>query len=99
MNYKKLAALYESGTGKYANAKKMGRTYQSIQGIIRKESDLKVSTLEKIAHFYNVPVGYFFDEAEADGQQAKDVEIARLEGKIEALERIIEDFRLTVIKD
>lgn len=97
MNYKKLAALYETEKGKYATAKQMGTTYQSIQNIIKKGSDFKISTLEKVARHYNVPVGYFFDEVEADGQQAKDVEIAYLKGKIEVLERIVKDFRLKVV--
>ena len=99
MNYEKLAALYESEDGKYANAKKMGTTYQSIQNIIKKQADFKVSTLEKIARYYNVPVGYFFDEAEADSRQRRDAEIAFLKGKVEALERVIENFRLTLVRE
>ena len=88
MNTNKLSKLFESSKDKYGDAKKMGATYQSITNIIN-GSDPHVSTLERIAKFYNVPVGYFFDEAEADGRQSHEVEIANLKGQIEGLKEAI----------
>lgn len=88
MNTGKLKKLFNSSTDRYGDARKMGTTYQNISRIID-GADLKVSTLEGIAKFYNVPVGYFFDEAEADGRKSHDVEIAKLKGQIEGLKEAI----------
>lgn len=90
MNTKKLSKLFEASTDKYGDARKMGTSYQTIQNILD-GSDLKVSTLEGIAKFYNVPVGYFFDEAEADGRSAHEVEIAKLKGQIKGLKDAIRE--------
>lgn len=91
MNTEKLRQLFEASTDKYGDARKMGTCYQAIVNILN-GSDPKVSTIEKIARFYNVPVGYFFDEAEADGRQSHEVEIASLKGQIkgyqDALDRL-----------
>lgn len=62
MNIEKLRALFEKSTDKYGNAKEMGTTYQTLYNLIYKGSICKVDLLEKIAAFYRVPVGYFFDE-------------------------------------
>lgn len=62
MNIGKLRALFEKSTDKYGDAKEMGTTYQTLYNLIYKGSICKVDLLEKIAAFYRVPVGYFFDE-------------------------------------
>lgn len=86
MNTDKLRKLFEASTDKYGDAKKMGTTYQNIYNIISGRTDPRVSTLEGIAKFYKVPVGYFFDEATADGQSAHEVEIAYLKGQIKGMQ-------------
>lgn len=88
MNIKKLQQLFEASTDKYGDARKMGTTYQNIMKILD-GADVRVSTLEGIARFYNVPVGYFFDEAEADGRKTHEVEIASLKGQIKGLKEAI----------
>ena len=88
MNKGKLKKLFDASTDKYGDARKMGTTYQTLQNILR-GADFKVSTLEGIAKFYGVPVGYFFDEAEADGRQKKEREIERLKGQIEGLREAV----------
>ncbi len=88
MNTKKLSKLFEGSTDKYGDARKMGTTYQTIQNIID-GADPRASTLERIAKFYNVPVGYFFDEAEADGRKTHEVEIANLRGQVKGLKEAI----------
>ena len=62
MNIEKLKALFEKSPDKYGDAKQMGTTYQSLYNLIYKGSTCKVDLLERIAAFYRVPVGYFFDE-------------------------------------
>ena len=62
MNVEKLKALFEKSKDKYGDAKQMGTTYQTLYNLIYKGSICKVDLLEKIAAFYRVPVGYFFDE-------------------------------------
>lgn len=62
MNIEKLRTLFEKSTDKYGDAKEMGTTYQTLYNLIYKGSICKVDLLEKIAAFYRVPVGYFFDE-------------------------------------
>lgn len=62
MNIEKLRALFEKSIDKYGDAKEMGTTYQTLYNLIYKGSICKVDLLEKIAAFYRVPVGYFFDE-------------------------------------
>ncbi|MCM1078529.1 MAG: helix-turn-helix transcriptional regulator [Bacteroidales bacterium] len=62
MNVDKLRSLFEQSTDKYATAKEIGTSYQSMYNILYKGSVPKVDLLEKIAKHYNVPVGYFFDE-------------------------------------
>lgn len=96
MNIKKLQKLFEASTDKYGDAKKMGTTYQNIQNIISGKSDPKVSTIEGIAKFYGVPVGYFFDEATADGQSNHEVEIARLQGELKGMKEAIDQLGLSL---
>ena len=102
MNVDKLRRLFEKSTDKYGDARKMGTTYQAIKNILN-GADPKVSTLEGIARFYNVPVGYFFDEAEADGRQSHELEIENLKGQIkglqDALDRIGYDLHGLIIND
>ena len=62
MNIEKLKDLFEKSSDKYGAAKEMGTTYQTLYNLIYKGSICKVDLLEKIASFYHVPVGYFFDE-------------------------------------
>ena len=88
MNTQKLKILFDASTDKYGDAKKMGTTYQAITNIIN-GADPRASTLERIAKYYNVPVGYFFDEAEADGRKSHEVEIAKLKGQVQGLKEAI----------
>lgn len=95
MNIDKIRALFEASTDKYGDARKMGITYQSLTSFLKKGGDIKVSTLEGIAKFYKVPVGYFFDEAEADGssRERKTIdkqkkEIERLKGQIKGMQDV-----------
>ena len=96
MNTDKLRKLFENSTDKYGDARKMGTTYQNIQNIISGKSDPKVSTIEGIAKFYGVPVGYFFDEATADGRSKQEVEIARLKGQIKGMKEAIDCLGLSL---
>lgn len=102
MNTDKLRKLYEASTDKYGDARKMGTSYQAIINIIN-GTDPKVSTLEKIAKYYGVPVGYFFDEAEADGRTRHEIEISELKGQIkgyqDALDRLGFSTRGLIIDD
>lgn len=93
MNKDKLKALFEASHDKYADAKRMGTTYQTITNVLYRGADLKVGTLEKIANFYNVPVGYFFDEAEANGKKVSQAETERLKAKIEGLKEALKLLR------
>ena len=62
MNVEKLKNLYSSCTDKYGAAQAMGTTYQTLYNIIYKGSVCKVDLLQRIAQYFKVPVGYFFDE-------------------------------------
>ncbi len=62
MNVERLKALFEKSKDKYADAREIGTTYQTIYNILYKGSNCKVDLLKKIADFYKVPIGYFFDE-------------------------------------
>ena len=84
MNIDKLKSLFEASKDKYGDAEKIGVTYEAIRKILA-GSDPKVSTIEKIAKYYNVPVGYFFDEAEANGKTVNQLEIENLKGQIKGL--------------
>jgi transcriptional regulator with XRE-family HTH domain len=66
MNTGKLKVLFEKSKDKYADAKLIGTTYQTMYNILYKDSVCKVDLLEKIAKFYRVPIGYFFDEEKVD---------------------------------
>lgn len=102
MNTEKLRQLFEASTDKYGDARKMGTTYQTIQKILN-GNDSKVSTIEKIARYYGVPVGYFFDEASADGLSSHELEIAELKGQIKSyqdtLDRLGFSMRGLIIDD
>ena len=89
MNTSKLKALFDKSKDKYGDAKLMGTTYQNLTKFFKEGTDIKVSTLEKIAAFYHVPVGYFFDEADTSGHQEKDLEIERLKAQVQALKDVI----------
>lgn len=88
MNRERLKKLFESSKDKRSDAKKMGLTAEGIRNIID-GADARISSIEAIAKFYNVPVGYFFDEAEADGRSSHEVEIAKLKGEIKGLKEAI----------
>jgi transcriptional regulator with XRE-family HTH domain len=66
MNTEKLRTLFEKSRDKYADSKLIGTTYQTMYNIIYKDSICKIDLLEKIARFYKVPIGYFFDEEKND---------------------------------
>lgn len=59
MNVEKLKKLFESSKDKYSDSKEIGTTYQTMYNIIYKGSVCKVDLMERIANFYQVPVGYF----------------------------------------
>lgn len=90
MNIDKLRVLFEASKNKYSDAEQMGTTYQNMKKLINKGGDMKVSTLEGIAKFYGVPVGYFFDEADANGRQAHELEIEHLKGQIKGMQDAID---------
>lgn len=85
MDINRLKTLWEQSTDKYGDAKRIGTTYQTMYNIIYRERPFKTDLLEKIARFYGVPVGYFFDETDAEGVPEKDRRITFLEGKVEAM--------------
>lgn len=62
MNIERLKTLFEKSTDKYGDAKRMETTYQTLYNLIYKGTVCRVDLLERIAAFYRVPVGYFFDE-------------------------------------
>jgi len=69
MNTDKLRVVFEKSNDKYADSKAIGTTYQTMYNIIYRKSICKVDLIEKIANFYKVPVGYFFDEENVDINQ------------------------------
>lgn len=89
MNIEKLRKLFEATKDKHGEARKMGVAYQTIQNILN-GADPKVSTIESIARYYGVPVGYFFDEAEADGRKAYELEIEHLKGQIHGMQDVFD---------
>lgn len=90
MNTSKLKQLLDTCPDKRAACREMGTTYQTVLNVIN-GADLRVSTLEGIANYFNVPIGYFFDEASADGKAAHEVEIANLKGQIKGLKDAIRE--------
>ena len=93
MNVGRLIVLWEQSKDKYGDAEKIGTTYQTMYNIIYKRRPFKVDLLEKIAKFYHVPIGYFFDETDAKGVAEEDRRIAFLEGKVKALQETLRFFR------
>lgn len=93
MNTDKLRALFEKSEDKYADAQKIGTTYQSMYNIIYKGSVCKVDLLQKIATFYKVPIGYFFDEDIdlSNNKLTRELDLAHQE--IEKLRKEIEELR------
>ena len=83
MNTEKLKVLFEKSDDKYADSQKIGTTYQTMYNIIYKGSVCKVDLLQKIASFYKVPVGYFFDEEPISSNE--DITINKLKKEIELL--------------
>jgi hypothetical protein len=62
MNVDRLRELFEKSNDRYVDAKNIGTSYQTMYNIIYKGSMCKVDLLKRIADYYKVPVGYFFDE-------------------------------------
>jgi transcriptional regulator with XRE-family HTH domain len=90
MNAEKLKILFEKSKDKYADSKLIGTTYQTMYNIIYKDSICKVDLLEKIAKFYKVPVGYFFDEEKSDNNENDLLnELDSLKQEVERLNKII----------
>lgn len=90
MNTEKLRLFFESSGDKYADAKSIGTTYQTMYNIIYKGSVCKVDLLQKIARFYNVPVGYFFDEDTLSPSDTITKELYEAREKIKSLEKELE---------
>lgn len=99
MDVERLKKLFESSTDKYGDAERMGVTYEALRRIMS-GGDLKVSTLEKIARYYEKPVSYFFDEVTVDKkrerQGAKQLEIERLKGQIKGMQDAIDRLGLSL---
>lgn len=93
MNVERLKALWEKSTDKYGDAEEIGTTYQTMYNIIYKRRPFRVDLLEKIAKFYHVPVGYFFDETDAKGLPEKEKRIVFLEGKVKAMQETLRIFK------
>ena len=93
MNVGRLKTLWERSTDKYGDAEKIGTTYQTMYNIIYKCRPFKVDLLEKIAKFYHVPIGYFFDETDAKGLPEKEKRIVFLEGKVKAMQETLRIFK------
>ena len=94
MNIEKLKELFESSDDKYADSQRIGTTYQTMYNIIYKGSVCKVDLLQKIALFYKVPVGYFFDDPVVSTQDellSRELDTAKKE--IERLRKEIEELR------
>jgi transcriptional regulator with XRE-family HTH domain len=89
MNTDRLRKLFEKSNNRHGDARKIGVSYETMMKILDGR-DLKVSTLEKIAKFYNVPVGYFFDEADADGWSEQQLQIENMKGQIKGMQETLD---------
>ena len=95
MNVEKLKNLYSQCSDKYAAASEMGTTYQTLYNIIYKGSVCKVDLLKRIANYFNVSVGYFFDEIDDSslihetGKSSIEGMISLLQKKDEQMDRLI----------
>lgn len=94
MNAGKLKVLFEKSDDKYADSQKIGTTYQTMYNIIYKGSVCKVDLLQKIASFYKVPVGYFFDEEPISSNEDITNELNIAYQEINKLKKEIELLRL-----
>lgn len=61
MNLNKLKALCEAKGARSELIRKAGISRPTLDAILS-GGDFKVTTLEKIANAFNLPIGYFFDE-------------------------------------
>lgn len=94
MNIDKLKKLFENSDDKYADSQKIGTTYQTMYNIIYKGSMCKVDLLQKIASFYKVPVGYFFDEEQKHTSEDVTSKLNVAYQEIDRLKKEIEILRL-----
>lgn len=94
MNTDKLKTLFENSDDKYSDSQKIGTTYQTMYNIIYKGSMCKVDLLQKIASFYKVPVGYFFDEEQVASNEDITSKLDIAYQEIERLKKEIEMLRL-----
>lgn len=94
MNTEKLKVLFEKSDDKYADSQKIGTTYQTMYNIIYKGSVCEVDLLQKIASFYKVPVGYFFDEEPISSNEDITNELNIAYQEINKLKKEIELLRL-----
>lgn len=94
MNIDKLKKLFEDSDDKYADSQKIGTTYQTMYNIIYKGSMCKVDLLQKIASFYKVPVGYFFDEEQKHTNEDVTSKLNVAYQEIDRLKKEIEILRL-----
>lgn len=94
MNIQKLKDLFEASDDKYADSQKIGTTYQTMYNIIYKGSLCKVDLLQKIANFYKLPVGYFFDDYDYyNKDESLSRELDKAKKEIERLRKEIEELR------
>jgi len=94
MNVEKLKVLFEKSDDKYSDSQKIGTTYQTMYNIIYKGSVCKVDLLQKIASFYKVSVGYFFDEEPISSNEDVTSELNIAYQEIDKLKKEIELLRL-----
>jgi len=93
MNVEKIKKLYESLASKLDNFEKIGIKRQTFYDILTQKTQTKVDNLEKIAVYFNKPVGYFFDEPDARELEKENIELRK---DVEKLSEKIGDLRETI---
>ena len=68
MNIKKIISLYENSDKKERVFEEMGIKKTTFHDIINGKTNTSVQNIEKIAKYFGVPIGYFFDEENGNNQ-------------------------------
>jgi len=100
MNYEKIKKLYESSGKKQDFFEKIDIKQSTFYDILAKRNQIRVENLEKIAKYFDKPVGYFFDEPDINELNLKHSEIISesliLTEKLNAIHEIIAEKNRTI---
>lgn len=96
MNSKKLLELYNKSSNKSKIAGEIGISRVTLNDMTKENANPTIDKLEKVARYFGVPIGYFFDEENIIDQNSQN-KIKELEEELHALRKKVKEYDKEII--